>query len=235
MNSLMWTATTRAQHRRDGLRFASDLTDAEWASSNRCFQSLRLSNPGDAPASFEIDAFAWSQTADSDIQEPTDDLIASPPEATIPQGGSQVVRLLLRRPPARQEVAYRVHVSELPAPGNARVREQILFQVTSSLPVFVVPPSPVPGHLQWRLDRSADGEVALLARNDGGRFMRIAQLQATTLDGRRVDLKSTGSTPYVLPGIERRWTIGGTGTAGALRLRGTTQTGPFDQVVTLGG
>jgi len=27
----MWTATTRAQHKRDGLRFASDLTDAEWA------------------------------------------------------------------------------------------------------------------------------------------------------------------------------------------------------------
>jgi hypothetical protein len=31
MNTLMWTATTRAQHRRDGLRLASDLTDAEWA------------------------------------------------------------------------------------------------------------------------------------------------------------------------------------------------------------
>jgi putative transposase len=27
----MWTATTRAQHRRGGLRFPSDLTDAEWA------------------------------------------------------------------------------------------------------------------------------------------------------------------------------------------------------------
>lgn len=27
----MWTATTRAQHKRDGLRLASDLTDAEWA------------------------------------------------------------------------------------------------------------------------------------------------------------------------------------------------------------
>jgi putative transposase len=26
----MWTATTRAQHTREGLRFASDLTDAEW-------------------------------------------------------------------------------------------------------------------------------------------------------------------------------------------------------------
>ena len=27
----MWTATTRSQHSREGLRFASDLTDAEWA------------------------------------------------------------------------------------------------------------------------------------------------------------------------------------------------------------
>jgi putative transposase len=27
----MWTATTRTQHRRDGLRFPSDLTDTEWA------------------------------------------------------------------------------------------------------------------------------------------------------------------------------------------------------------
>ena len=31
MNSLMWTATTRAQHRREDFAIASDLTDAEWA------------------------------------------------------------------------------------------------------------------------------------------------------------------------------------------------------------
>lgn len=31
MTRPMWTATTRAQHMRDGLRFASDVTDAEWA------------------------------------------------------------------------------------------------------------------------------------------------------------------------------------------------------------
>jgi transposase len=30
MNKPMWTATTRAHHMRDGLRFASDVTDAEW-------------------------------------------------------------------------------------------------------------------------------------------------------------------------------------------------------------
>jgi putative transposase len=31
MTTAMWTATTRAQHARDVLRFASDLTDAKWA------------------------------------------------------------------------------------------------------------------------------------------------------------------------------------------------------------
>ncbi len=31
MDIPMWTATTREQHKRNGLRFASDLTDAEWA------------------------------------------------------------------------------------------------------------------------------------------------------------------------------------------------------------
>lgn len=31
MNSLMWTPATRALHRREDLRFASDVTDAEWA------------------------------------------------------------------------------------------------------------------------------------------------------------------------------------------------------------
>ena len=31
MDMPMWTTATRAQHKRDGLRFVSDLTDAEWA------------------------------------------------------------------------------------------------------------------------------------------------------------------------------------------------------------
>ena len=31
MNKPTWTATTRTQHMREGLRFASDVTDNEWA------------------------------------------------------------------------------------------------------------------------------------------------------------------------------------------------------------
>src|SRR5271165_5327247 len=33
----MWTPTTRRQHSREGLRYETDLTDAEWALMERCF------------------------------------------------------------------------------------------------------------------------------------------------------------------------------------------------------
>jgi hypothetical protein len=52
MNSVMWTATTRAQHKRDGRRFASDLTDADWAVVEPLLlppARLRMAAPSRAP------------------------------------------------------------------------------------------------------------------------------------------------------------------------------------------
>ena len=48
MNTAIWTATTRAQHTRDGLRFANDLTDAEWAVLEPLLQSAATT--GRSPA-----------------------------------------------------------------------------------------------------------------------------------------------------------------------------------------
>src|ERR1700741_3287349 len=38
---MAWTETTRAHYRRDGLRYASDMTDAEWALLRRLLPPLR--------------------------------------------------------------------------------------------------------------------------------------------------------------------------------------------------
>ena len=48
MDSLMWTPTTRAHHNRDGLRFATDLTDAEFAVLEPFFRPCRDWPPPDA-------------------------------------------------------------------------------------------------------------------------------------------------------------------------------------------
>ncbi len=56
----MWTATTRAQHRRDGLRFASDLTDAEWSVLQPLLPpSSRIGRPSAWPMRDVVDAIFY--------------------------------------------------------------------------------------------------------------------------------------------------------------------------------
>lgn len=59
-SNLMWTATTRAQHRRDGLRFASDLTDAEWSVLQPLLPpSSRIGRPSAWPMRDVVDAIFY--------------------------------------------------------------------------------------------------------------------------------------------------------------------------------
>ena len=56
----MWTATTRAQHRRDGLRFASDLTDAEWVVIEPLLPPpARVARPSEWPMREIVDAIFY--------------------------------------------------------------------------------------------------------------------------------------------------------------------------------
>src|SRR6476660_7201988 len=62
--------------------------------------AMTVGNQTDRDISFQIRAFAWRQNSMGDDQlSATDELLASPPIATIKPGASQVVRLILRRPP----------------------------------------------------------------------------------------------------------------------------------------
>jgi putative transposase len=47
--TMVWTEATRQQYRRDGLRYASNLTDAEWAVIEPFMPAARAS-PHDLPA-----------------------------------------------------------------------------------------------------------------------------------------------------------------------------------------
>jgi putative transposase len=48
---MAWTDITRRQHRREGLRYPSDLTDAEWAVIARLLPSAR---PGGRPRATDL-------------------------------------------------------------------------------------------------------------------------------------------------------------------------------------
>lgn len=55
----MWTSATRAQHRRDHLRYASDLTDAEWAVLEPLFPAARAAGRPPTPLRRVLEAIFY--------------------------------------------------------------------------------------------------------------------------------------------------------------------------------
>lgn len=80
--------------------------------------TLTVSNQGDRETAFQVRAYAWTQTGGSDQLTPTTELLASPPLGTIPAGGKQIMRLMLRRPAQGHEASYRILLDQIPPPAE---------------------------------------------------------------------------------------------------------------------
>src|ERR1035441_1912769 len=65
--------------------------------------TLTITNHGTTKTAVQIRAFAWDQQGDSDQLEATESVLVIPPIAPIDPGASQVVRLILRKPPQGRE------------------------------------------------------------------------------------------------------------------------------------
>ena len=195
--------------------------------------ALTVANQTDGDTSFQVRAFAWHQQDGADQLSNTEDLLASPPLGTIPAGGTQVVRLVLRKPPQGREATYRILLDQIPppaAPGTVRIALRL------SIPIFAEPATRAVPHLQWRILNS-DRQTYLEALNDGDRHETV----------RNILLASSGSTdkveanvsPYVLAGSTRRWRIITSSRplapGATLRLTGQMDSGPLDQTVPVVG
>src|SRR5512137_2414573 len=71
--------------------------------------ALTVRNEEAAPVVVQAEGLAWSQDGGTDALQPTRDLLVSPAVFTLAPGGSQLVRVALRRTPdAARELAYRM-------------------------------------------------------------------------------------------------------------------------------
>jgi fimbrial chaperone protein len=171
----------------------------------------------------------------------TRDLLISPAVFTLPAGGSQLVRVALRRgaDPVR-ELSYRLIAAGSTAGRAARNSRACRSRCDMSVPIFVAPLAPAEPRLAWQATRQADGRLQLTARNDGTAHARVHRFALTTTDGSDRLLEQPGLA-YVLPGSMRQWTFDAdnnniranskvtTGPAGPgrYRLEGTTDRGAF--------
>lgn len=84
--------------------------------------ALWLENRGQDPVRLQVRVLGWSQQDFEDQLEPQQQVVGSPPMATVEPGQRQLVRLIRRQPaPAGQEKSFRIIVDELlPGANPAR-------------------------------------------------------------------------------------------------------------------
>lgn len=145
--------------------------------------TIRITNRGDQPTTIQMRSFAWTQETGEDRLSATPNLLLSPPFSTLKPGDTQTIRIVLRKPAAVQEDAYRMLIDQLPSaanPGSVQVALRV------SLPVFAAPIGPVRPALTWRLAGTDPAKRTLLVRNNGTRRAKITAIKlggAATVPG----------------------------------------------------
>jgi fimbrial chaperone protein len=200
--------------------------------------ALTVRNDETVPVVVQADALAWSQESGEDDLAPSHDLLVSPAVFTLAPGGSQLVRVALRREAdVSRELAYRLTLQEVPqAAGPGFTGLQVALRL--SVPVFVAPRAPAEPQLAWSATRTATGAVTVTVRNQGAAHARLQGFALKTADG-RATLGEQPALAYVLPGATRRWSfdddvtrataVSGADLAGGPRhrLEGTSEQGAF--------
>jgi fimbrial chaperone protein len=164
--------------------------------------SLTVTNQGKSKIAVQIRAYAWSQKDGEDQLTATDEVVASPPLATIAPGASQVIRLILRQSPQGREATYRILLDQIPPPAEPGV---VHFVLRLSIPIFAQPAIRSFADVQFHLERNA-GQIYLVGLNAGNLHESIRDIVLTASDGRKLKPESNAS-PYILSGITRRWHI----------------------------
>ncbi|MGA3129620.1 MAG: fimbria/pilus periplasmic chaperone [Terracidiphilus sp.] len=170
--------------------------------------SLTLTNHGDKPTSMQVRAYDWSQKDDADQLIDSKVIVLSPPLITIPPGGTQVVRLILRQPPVGGEATYRILLDQIPGAGEPGVVQMVL---RLSIPIFAAPATKAVPRDQFHLERVGEG-LFLVGVNTGQSHDALHDIVVTASDGRKFSPK-TKVSPYLLSGATRRWELDAQGHA----------------------
>lgn len=188
-----------------------------------------IENRGQTPVTLQVRVLRWDVEDYADrYVEQHDDVVGSPPVATIASGRRQLVRLIkVRQPAAGTEAAYRVLIDELPSTGDAgmaaptRTSMGVTFRMRYSLPFFVYGEglSPIDRRsaaaptnetasqssaLSWRIVTN-NGVRWLEIHNTGTHHARLTEVKARAPAG-VFDIAS-GLLGYALPGKDVRWRL----------------------------
>jgi fimbrial chaperone protein len=200
--------------------------------------ALSVRNSGDEAVVVQMSLVAWTQENGQDVYVPTKEILGTPPIATIPPGGEQILRLGMRRAPdARNELTYRVFLQEVPPPPKPGF-QGLQVALRLSLPIFVQPrQGPAKATLVWNLQLQGEDTLRLQLNNQGTGHIQVSEIELFQ-PGQEKPVASQSSLVYVLPGQSRAWEFKTPSVrlkpTDRLRLKVTTDSGSVDTEIDLG-
>ena len=201
--------------------------------------ALTVKNNGTEVVVVQVSVVAWSQENGKDLLSPTNEVLVSPPIATIMADKEQIIRVGLRRAPDNErELSYRLFLQEVPAPPRPGFQGlQVALRV--GLPVFVQPRSgPAKATLMWDAQLRDANTVSLKLMNKGTGHIQISDVEMF-LPSESEPIASHSSLVYVLPGQSREWELrlkhARVAKTDRLRLKVSTDAGTVDSDIGLSG
>ncbi len=191
--------------------------------------TVTLRNEGDAPLNAQIRVFRWSQVDGKERLEPTNDVVASPPMATLGPKADYLVRLVrLSKTPAVTEETFRIVVDEIP---EAKLQSSgVNIAMRYSIPVFVEPKQIDGAKLTWTAEH-INGQFVVKAVNTGDRRVRVSELKASDASGAVVSF-GNGLNGYVLARSSNQWVASSAavkiGNAGSVTISAKGDAGPIN-------
>lgn len=204
-------------------------------SPGRAVAAITVRNDGTDASVIQLETSLWTQQDGKDVLTPSREILATPPIFTLQPGGSQIVRVGLRRAPdAQHELTYRLILREVPPPQP--IAQGLRVALAISMPVFVVSGHPAFSNLQWQAARLGDGRIQVQATNTGNAHVQVGSVELSS-PGSSSPVVSQSVSTYVLPGNTRSWTFKSSGALSAgstLELHASTDGGDVQARVTLG-
>jgi fimbrial chaperone protein len=183
---------------------------------------ITIQNEDARPVNVQVRIFKWSLADGADEYEESDDIVATPPVASIERGGSATVRILrTTNGPIVGEESYRLVVDEIP--DSNRVRNLgVNVALRYTIPVFFLAGDASQPKLSWSI-RSEGGKRVLAATNSGDKHIRLSamSLGSVTL--------AKGLAGYVLGHSTRTWVL--PAKAAAARVSADSDSGRLDAPV----
>jgi fimbrial chaperone protein len=199
--------------------------------------ALTVRNSGSDAVVVQISVMAWSQDGGKDVLTPTNEIIVSPPIATLAPEGEQIVRVGLRRAAdAQRELSYRIFLEEVPPPPKPGF-QGLVVALRVGLPIFVQPrQGQAKATLVWNAELRGDDSIRLKVENQG-----TGHIQFETMEffrrGEKEAIAERSGVAYVLPGQAREWDLklrhAGVKKGERLRMKVSTDAGIIDAEIDL--